>query len=306
MKKTTLYLLGIIITILVGTYFYLSCCSYCGTIAQVEEPMEQKGPAPAPILPKTTSYPFALSDGDFSYSTQDNFNFTTSSFNYLEPLSDNVRNGILPGLKNHLITNTNKIINITGYYTSNEKNNSAFPNLGLARANAIKNYFVSQEIPSSQINTSGKLMDDMVPDNDIYHGPVGYTIEEVSADAEDEIKALYDKITANPLILYFDTAQASINPTETQRQKIADITHYLDKVEKAKCQIVGYTDSQGSRKTNMRLGQERADFAKAYLMQNGIAEEKIKTDSKGPKEPIASNDTEEGRAKNRRTVITIK
>ncbi|MDB2606838.1 OmpA family protein [Zobellia sp.] len=305
MKNTTLYLLGIIITIVVGTYFYFSCCSSCGVATtQKEVPKEQV--TPAPVAPKITSYPFALGDGDFAYSTEDNFNFNTSSSNYLEPVSENVRNGILPGLKNHLTSNESKVFNIIGYYTSNEKNNSAFPNLGLARANSVKNYFVSQEIPSSQINTSGKLMDEMVPDGDIYRGPVGYTIEEVSADAEDELKALYDKITSNPLILYFDTAEASINPSEAQRQKIADITHYLDKVEKAKCQIIGYTDSQGSRKTNMRLGQERADFAKAYLIQNGIADKRIKTDSKGPKNPIASNDTEEGRAKNRRTEITIK
>ncbi|WP_276168902.1 OmpA family protein [Zobellia alginiliquefaciens] len=305
MKNTTLYLLGIIITILVGTYFYFSCCSYCGTIvSQKEEP--EKSVTPAPVAPKATSYPFALGAGDFAYSTEDNFNFNMSSPNYLEPVSENVRNGILPGLKNFMTNNENKVLNITGYYTSDEKNNSAFPNLGLARANSVKNYLVSQEIPSSQINTNGKLMDNMVPDNNIYHGPVDFAIEEVSEDAEDEIKAMYDKITANPLILYFDTAEASINPSEEQRQKIADITHYLDKVAKAQCQITGYTDSEGSRSTNMRLGQQRADFAKAYLIQNGISESRIKADSKGSKDPIATNDTEEGRAKNRRTVITIK
>ncbi|MBU2948478.1 OmpA family protein [Zobellia uliginosa] len=305
MKNTTLYLLGIIITIIVGTYFYFSCCSYCGAVAtQKEESKEQV--APAPVAPKITSYPFALDDGDFAYSTEDNFNFNTSSYDYLEPVSEKVKAGISPGLKNHLLSNKNKVFNITGYYTSDEKNNSAFPNLGLARANSVKNYFVSQEIPSSQINTSGKLVEDMVSDNNIYRGPVGYAIEEASADAEDQLKALYDKITANPLILYFDTAEASINPSASQRQKIADITHYLDKAENAKCQVVGYTDSQGSLTTNMRLGQERADFAKAYLMQNGIPANRIATDSKGPKDPIASNSTDEGRAKNRRTVITIK
>lgn len=304
MKKTTLYLLGIILTIVVGTYFYLSCCSYCGIITQKEAPKEKI--VSKPPLPKTTSYPFDFSDGDFAYTTQDNFNFKTSTFDYLEPVSENVRNGILPGLKNHLTSNEQKVMNITGYYTSDEHNSSAFPNLGLARANAVKNYFVSQEIPSSQINIGAKLMDDMVPDKAIYKGPIGYSIEEVSENAEDKIKALYDKITGDPLILYFDTAEASINPSAEQRQKIADIAQYLDKVEKAKCQIVGYTDSQGSRKTNMRLGQERADFAKDYLMQNGISDNRIKADSKGPKDPIASNNTKEGRAKNRRTVITIK
>lgn len=70
--------------------------------------------------------------------------------------------------------------------------------------------------------------------------------------------------------------------------------------------MVGYTDSQGGRKTNVKLGHERADFAKAYLVQNGIPENRIKSDSKGPKDPIASNDTDEGRAKDRRTEISIK
>ena len=69
--------------------------------------------------------------------------------------------------------------------------------------------------------------------------------------------------------------------------------------------IVGHTDNTGQRETNMRLGQERADFAKAYLMRNGIPENRINATSKGSDEPIASNATEEGKAKNRRTVITL-
>ena len=259
-----------------------------------------------PAVPKATSYPFAFSDGDFTYSTNDNFNFNVSSSNYLEPLSQKVRDGIIPGLKNYMTENQNKVINITGYFKSDEANNSAFPNLGLARANAVKNYFVSQEIPSSQINTMGKLMDDMVPEGNKYMGPVAYSIDEIAANAEDEIKALYEKIESDPLVLYFDTAQTTINPSIEQRQKFADIVRYLDKVPKAKSEIVGYTDNQGKRSTNKRIGQERADFAKVYLIQNGIAENRIKTDSKGHRDPIASNDTEEGRAKNRRTVISIK
>jgi len=303
MTKTTTYLLGIIITILVGTYFYMTCCSSCGATVK-GEPVKKEVVAPAAAT--ATSYPFAFSDGDFSYDVNDNFNFNVSSSDYLEPLSQKVRDGIVPGLKNYMTENANKVINITGYYKSDEANNSAFPNLGLARANAVKNYFVSQEIPSSQINTMGKLMGDLVPKGNVYMGPVAYGIDEVAANAEDEIKALYDKIEADPLVLYFDTAEASINPSTIQRQQFADIVRYLDKVPKAKSEIVGYTDNEGKRSTNKRLGQERADFAKAYLMKNGVSEDKIKTDSKGHRDPIASNDTEEGRAKNRRTVISIK
>ena len=152
----------------------------------------------------------------------------------------------------------------------------------------------------------GQLKPGMVADGNLYRGPIGYSIEEMAANAEEEIEALGKRIEADPLILYFDTGQASIDLTAEQRHKIADISRYLDKVEKSDCEVIGYTDSQGRRRTNMKLGQERADFAKAYLVENGIPEDRIKADSKGPKDPIASNDTEEGRAQNRRTEISIK
>ena len=217
MTKTTTNLLGIIITILAGTYFYITYCSSCGAKAK-EEPVQKE--VVAPVGAKPTSYPFAFSDGDFTYNVNDNFNFNMSSSDYLEPLSQKVRDDIVPGLKNLLSENTNKVINITGYYTSDETNNTAFPNLGSARANAVKNYFVSQKIPSSQINTMGKLMGDMVPKGNIYMGPVAYGIAEVAANAEDEIKSLYEKIEADPLVLYFDTAEVSISPSVEKHKNL--------------------------------------------------------------------------------------
>lgn len=165
---------------------------------------------------------------------------------------------------------------------------------------------MSQDIASSKIDIFGEMKNDMVPDKEVLRGPVGFHLADRAADAEDEIQVLYDKIEGDPLILYFDTAEASISLSSEQRQKVAEIARYLDKVPDAQAEIIGYTDSQGQAVTNLRLGQERADFAKAYFVQNGISADRISTDSKGKQDPIASNDTEEGRAKNRRTVISIK
>ncbi|WP_244526689.1 OmpA family protein [Pseudozobellia thermophila] len=296
-------LLGIVITILAGIYFYITCCSSCG-IGVAEEPA--KLVMVQPEEPEITSYPFSVGDGTFSYETEDNFNFNTSSSEFLKPLSPQVQEGIVSELKGYLTENANKVVNITGYYKEGETNNTAFPNLGLARANAVKNHFVAHEIPSSQINIIGEAKNEMVPDNEVLMGPVAFQLQEVAANAEEELKALYDKIKADPLILYFDTAEASINLSAAQRQKVAEIARYLDKVPDAQAEIIGYTDSEGKASTNLRLGQERADFAKAYLVQNGISADRIGTDSKGKQDPIASNATEEGRAKNRRTVISIK
>ena len=304
MTKTT-SLLGILITILAGIFLYMQLCSSCNVSTAVDTVEEAADTIAEPVAPAKTSYPFAFGDGEYAYSENDNYNFNVSSSSILMPLAQKVTDGIA-SLKGFLSGNDGKVINITGYFKSSETNDSAFPDLGLARANAVKNHLVENGVSSAQINTMSKLMDEMVPEDNIYYGPVEYSLGDKAADAEDEIKALYDKIKADPLVLYFDTAEASIDLSVKQRQQVADISRYLDKVENAKCDVVGYTDNEGRRRTNMKLGQERADFAKAYLMQNGIAEGKIKTDSKGQRDPVASNETEEGRAKNRRTVISIK
>ncbi len=300
MTKTTTNLLGIIITILAGTYFYIMCCSECGITAR-EEPVKE---AVVPIVPKATSYPFALSDGDYMYNVNDNYNFNVSSPSILMPLSQNVTDGI-SGLKVFLTENAGKAINITGYYKSDETNNSAFPNLGLARSNAVKNHFTENGISSASINTFGKLMAEMIAEENVYLGPVSYNIEGKSVEADNELKALYEKIKSNPLTLHFETAEASIDLNAEQRQKVADISRYLDKVEDAICTIVGHTDNTGTVATNMKLGQNRADFAKSYLIKNGIVATKIATSSKGQTQPLENNATEKGKAKNRRTVVTL-
>ena len=65
--------------------------------------------------------------------------------------------------------------------------------------------------------------------------------------------------------------------------------------------IVGHTDSKGTEAYNMGLGQRRADSVKAKLLEFGLVSDRILgTESRGESEPVATNDTEEGRAQNRR------
>ncbi len=296
MTKKITNLLGIIITILAGTYFYITCCSECG--------MSSKKEVVAPVAHEPTSYPFAFDKNGFTYRTNNNFNFNSSSPDILLPVTQDVQDGIAR-LKTFLAENSDKVVNITGYYKSDEENNSAFPNLGVARANTVKNYLVSKGIPTRLMSTFGALKDELVPKENVYLGPLGYDLADMPEDTDDKLKELHDRINSSPLILNFNTAEASINLSMEQRRKIADISTYLDKVEGSTVNIVGHTDNTGQRAKNIVLGQERADFAKNYLMRNGIPESKISTSSKGSDEPIASNETEEGRAQNRRTIITL-
>ncbi len=294
MVKNTTNLIGILITILVGSYFYSNFCCECSKV---------KKEVSAPTL-KVTSHPFVFSDGDFAYSLNDNFNFNVSSSTILIPVSKELQDGIIE-LKAYLANNPERTINITGYYKGDEDNLSAFPNLGMARANAVKNYFVSQGIPSKEINSIGRRVDELVLKGSIYQGPLSYSFEKRMVYADESLKTLSQKIKDDMMVLHFNTAETSITLTNEQRQQFAAISRYLDKVEKATILVVGHTDDTGLKARNLKIGQNRADFAKSYLVENGISESRIKVISKGLEEPIAGNATEEGKAKNRRTTITI-
>jgi len=290
MSKKTLYLLGILLTILIGTFFYWKLCCGGGLNTDTDSHSDsnneelvdtstQTDSDADTSTTKSTGLPFALSDpnGDFSFSSSDNFNFDASGFDLLRPVSEKVNSGI-DELQLYLSGNEDKAIDITGFYTSGEENTSAFPNLGLARANAVKNYFISKGIPSTRMNLFGELNDELSADGNIYKGPVSFGIssaEEISSEEKEkeELEALRNKIKADPLILYFANAETSITLTEAQRQKIADIARYLDKNPTAIAVVSGHTDNTGSAAGNINIGRKRANFAKDYLIQNGIQDQ---------------------------------
>ena len=249
---------------------------------------------------------FNLSGKDLAYTCSDNFRFLSNDFKNIQPVNDSINTGI-GLLKTYFDKNKDKLV-ITGYALNSEKNTSSYPNLALARANDLKNYFVSKGIESNRFELKGELRDAWKMSGDTILGNADFRImqaEEVATEKTEDWAALKAKINANPLTLYFNTGQAQINLTDEEKQKVADLSRYLDNVEGAKLNAVGHTDSAGNRETNIKLGLNRANFAKDYLAKNGIIGSKIDATSKGPDEPIADNKTTDGKAKNRRTVVTL-
>lgn len=312
MSKKTGYLFGILLTIIIGILlnWWLCCGVQADGPASIEEGQVNQNKA----AQTASNEAFVLNDpeADFLFSSDENFDFYRSDFSILEPIASQVDKGV-DKLNTYLSAdgNTGKYVQITGYYQGDEVNNSEFPNLGLARANSVKEYFKSKGISSGQINTFGTLKETLVPDGNIYRGPLKFlmgskdpdlkTIEEPSGGLDE----ILEHIKADPLVLYFETAQASLILTPAQSQKITDIRYYLENVDGATVLVVGHADNTGSRSKNIELGQNRAMIAKKYLVSNSIPENKILITSDGPDNPIASNATEEGRAKNRRTVVTL-
>lgn len=103
--------------------------------------------------------------------------------------------------------------------------------------------------------------------------------------------------------LYFESGKYSIKKKSyTGLNKLAE---YLVRKSDMKIRIEGYTDSDGSENSNQVLSANRSSAVKRYLVGKGVKADRIKTVGNGENDPIASNDTPEGKAKNRRTEIHI-
>lgn len=303
MSKKALYLLGIAITIILGTFLYLKfCCNCCEKAITDDTPKTVSKTVEEPNF-----VPFVLNGSGIEYHTNDNLKFLKNSAKLIMPVSDSVMTGI-EKLKMFLESNPKQKITITGYATSDETNSTTFENLGLARANDVRNYFVSKGLSENQFNTKGEILDQWKMSADTLLGPANYSFEAIdsAAVATNEWSALKDKINAEPLILHFNTNKSRQTLSDAEKQKVADIAKYTENVKDAVVLIVGHSDNVGNRDSNIALGQKRAEFSKDYLSKNGIDAARIETQSKGPDEPKGDNGTAEGKAENRRTVITIK
>ncbi|WP_118182850.1 OmpA family protein [Paraburkholderia phosphatilytica] len=110
-------------------------------------------------------------------------------------------------------------------------------------------------------------------------------------------QGLLDQTLANRTI-EFETGSATLTP---QGRAILDqMAAVLTKMTTRTVEIIGHTDNAGNRAANIALSQARADAVKGYLVAKGISPQQLTTTGVGPDQPIASNDTTDGRARNRR------
>jgi OmpA-OmpF porin, OOP family len=299
MSKQNNYIIGIALTLLLGSWLYHKYCCNCPRIKTTKKTELHS-------LNQNFNSAFLIEGGGFNYLCDKNFNFLRDSINHESPVNKCVEKAI-SNLKTFLKAKPNAIIEIKGYCLNSEKNKSAFPNLGYARANNVKNYLISKGIPSNKFEIKGEIKTYLKQSQMIINGPVCFSIvNDITKAKGIDWNFMKEKLNKDPLMLYFNTNQTEIVLTPEERSLITDITRYLDNVTSAKLYCEGHTDNTGDRNINMQLGLNNANFAREYFIKNGIQADRIEVTSKGPDEPIADNFTPEGKAKNRRTIITIR
>ncbi|RYX93813.1 MAG: OmpA family protein [Comamonadaceae bacterium] len=102
---------------------------------------------------------------------------------------------------------------------------------------------------------------------------------------------------------FFDFDKSVLKPEG--KAKLDDLTSKIKDINLEVIIAVGHTDSVGSDAYNQKLSVARSESVKAYLVSKGIEKNRVYTEGKGEKQPVADNKTSEGRAKNRRVEIEV-
>jgi OOP family OmpA-OmpF porin len=102
---------------------------------------------------------------------------------------------------------------------------------------------------------------------------------------------------------FFDFDKATLKPEA--KAKLDDLVSKTKGINLEVIIAVGHTDSVGSDAYNQKLSIKRSEAVKAYLVSKGVEPNRVYTEGKGEKQPVADNKTKEGRAKNRRTEIEV-
>jgi outer membrane protein OmpA-like peptidoglycan-associated protein len=131
------------------------------------------------------------------------------------------------------------------------------------------------------------------------------TTPETLTNEADSLMKLKASMPEN-LLIYFEFNETKFKPDLRIDNSIAPFKGWLDKYPGSLLTVTGHTDLVGTIDYNYKLGLKRAQIVEKYLENQGINVNRMNAVSKGETEPAADYLTKEGRAKNRRTEISIK
>lgn len=125
-----------------------------------------------------------------------------------------------------------------------------------------------------------------------------YPPSEKAPAPEPEVITLNDQ---GSVMFAYDSAEL----TPAAQQQLRTLTGKLNDPSVASIKVIGHTDSRGSDAYNQALSERRASSVAEYLISQGLAPQKITSQGRGEREPIADNETDAGRAQNRRVELHL-
>ncbi|WP_297515336.1 OmpA family protein [uncultured Caulobacter sp.] len=185
---------------------------------------------------------------------------------------------------------------------------SSSKTLMVAAALVMGGLSVSGCATKKYVNTQVGAVSERVTAHDAQIGELDKTSREaldraIAAGKLAEGKFQYSLVLSDDSVK-FPVNAATLSPEAEQR--LAEFTEKLKSDNKnVYLEIQGHTDNSGSPSYNQKLGEERAEAVRKFLSMHGVALNRMATISYGEDVPVASNDTREGRAQNRRVVVMV-
>jgi OmpA-OmpF porin, OOP family len=197
-----------------------------------------------------------------------------------------------------------KRLEIVGYYGADEQNTTAFANLGIARADTIKQLLLAKlsGISASRIATAAELRSDISTANTNAFDANSILVKDTIATPSDAGGVV--ATDSNDIIIYFPTGSA-VKEASKEVDDYLTILGARLKANGAKAQIIGHTDNKGNAAKNLELSKQRAEFVQQILVKHEAPAANLAATGKGDAEPIGDNNTDAGRRQNRRVNIKI-
>jgi outer membrane protein OmpA-like peptidoglycan-associated protein len=130
---------------------------------------------------------------------------------------------------------------------------------------------------------------------------------QADTDEPSHVDFLLEKVEVGAKVvlenIYFETGKATLIPDSYPQ--LNQIISFLENNETIRLELSGHTDNVGSMKLNTKLSEDRAKAVVDYMVSNGIAATRLESKGYAYTQPIAPNDTPDGREKNRRVEFKI-
>ncbi len=249
-------------------------------------------------LDSTPSFSITL-DG-FEISAPETFSFYESS---PDPIIPELMEDAFQTLADLLVTNGDKKLKLYGIHAEQESQDK----LGKARADAIKLELVNLGAPEDQIATTDiPLASGQFINGQIYGG-VFFRFEEMN---KKPVLPVYEDTPVTgqlpPLNIYYDNNEFKIELNEELDKYLESAKTIMRKHPSAKLFIIGHADTTGDSAKNMTLSKARAKSVKKFLIRHGFDPQRLKLKHKGATEPMSTNNSEEGKRKNRRVELRLR
>ncbi len=191
--------------------------------------------------------------------------------------------------------------------TKNANNTQKGAGIGTA-AGAIIGGIIGNNVGNKKNSELGAILGGVI--GGVTGGVIGNKMDKQAREIEEAVPGAQVERVGEGIMLTlgensirFDTNKATLS--STAKQNLQKLVPVLNNYAQTNIVIYGYTDSTGRAEYNLSLSEKRANSVMEFLAVNGVDKGRFETKGKGIADPIATNETAEGRSKNRRVEFAI-